>query len=168
MASYGPESLRIDADTEADRISDAIRAYVRTSRRKGAVVAVSGGIDSSVGVALCVRALGADRVLALQLPEAESAEATLELSSELIASLGVPSVCEDISGIREAYGCYRRRDDEIRSLVPDCGPGYRVDQEPPAQDGHVLNVPVTGGVLLQPPVRPDGPVPPRRQQRSPG
>jgi NAD+ synthase len=125
MASYGPESLRIDAAAEADRICDAIRTYVRTSRRKGAVVAVSGGIDSSVVAALCVRALGPDRVLALQLPEAESADETLALSSELIDSLGVPSVCEDISGILEAYGCYRRRDDAIRSMVPDYGPGYR-------------------------------------------
>ncbi|HSN10635.1 MAG TPA: NAD(+) synthase, partial [Propionibacteriaceae bacterium] len=57
MSSYGPDSLRIDAPTEADRICDVLRTYVRTSRRKGAVVAVSGGIDSSVVAALCVRAL---------------------------------------------------------------------------------------------------------------
>ena len=125
MSSYGPESLAIDAPAEADRICETLRTYVRTSRRKGAVVAVSGGIDSSVVAALCVRALGAGHVLTLQLPEAESARESLELSAELIASLGVASVCEDISGVLEAYGCYRRRDDAIRSVFPEYGPGYR-------------------------------------------
>ncbi|HSN11103.1 MAG TPA: NAD(+) synthase, partial [Propionibacteriaceae bacterium] len=55
----------------------------------------------------------------------ESAGESLELSSELIASLGLASLCEDISGVLEAYGCYRRRDEAIRSVFPEYGPGYR-------------------------------------------
>ena len=74
MTAYGPGSLRIDEAAEVERISENIRAYARASRRKGAVVAVSGGIDSSVVATLCVRALGAQRVFALQMPESESAD----------------------------------------------------------------------------------------------
>jgi NAD+ synthase len=125
MTAYGPDSLWIDEAAEVDRISENIRTYARGYRRKGAVVAVSGGIDSSVVAALCVRALGPERVFALQLPEAESADETLAISSELIASLGVDSTYEDISGILEAFGCYRRRDEAIRRVFPEYGPGYR-------------------------------------------
>jgi NAD+ synthase len=125
MTAYGPESLRIDEAAEIDRISENIRTYARRSHRKGAVVAVSGGIDSSVVAAVCVRALGPERVFALQMPEAESADETLAISSELIASLGVDSTHEDISGILEAFGCYRRRDEAIRKVFPEYGPGYR-------------------------------------------
>ncbi len=125
MTPYGPETLRIDEAAEVDRISESIRAYARENRRRGAVVAVSGGIDSSVVAALCVRALGPDRVFALQMPEAESADETLVLSSQLIASLGIDSTVEEISGILEQFGCYRRRDEAIRKVFPEYGPGFR-------------------------------------------
>ncbi|MDQ7991608.1 MAG: NAD(+) synthase, partial [Propionicimonas sp.] len=52
---FGPESLRIDEEAEVGRITAAIRDYVTRNKRKGAVVALSGGIDSSVTAALCVR-----------------------------------------------------------------------------------------------------------------
>ncbi|VEI01987.1 Probable NH(3)-dependent NAD(+) synthetase [Acidipropionibacterium jensenii] len=125
MTAFGPATLRIDEAAETTRISEGIRSYLRRARRKGTVVAVSGGIDSSVVAALCVRALGPERVLALQLPESESSDETLPISSELIASLGVDSRHEDISPMLEAFGCYRRRDDAIRRVVPEYGPGYR-------------------------------------------
>lgn len=125
MTEFGPESLRIDEAAEAARIADGVRSYLRSVRRKGAVVGVSGGIDSSVVAALCVRALGPERVFALQMPESESSDETLPISSELIASLGVDSAHEDISPMLEAFGCYRRRDEAIRKVVPEYGPGYR-------------------------------------------
>ncbi len=125
MTEFGPDSLTIDNTAEVERIAQNIRAYMRRTRRKGAVVAVSGGIDSSVVAALCVHALGAERVFALQMPEAESADETLAISSELIESLGVDSTYEDISPMLEAFGCYRRRDDAIRRVFPEYGAGYR-------------------------------------------
>ena len=67
------ELLRIDPTSETQNISSAIREIVLTRfRRKGAIVAVSGGIDSSVVAALCVEALGPENVIALFLPEADS------------------------------------------------------------------------------------------------
>ncbi len=125
MTGFGPDSLRIDEGEEVERIADRIRNYMRRTRRKGAVVAVSGGIDSSVVAALCVYALGPKRVFALQMPEAESADETRAISSELIDSLGIDSTYEDISPMLRAFGCYRRRDDAIRRVFPDYGPGYK-------------------------------------------
>jgi len=118
--------LRIDAAAETERISQEIRKIVLTLfRRKGAVVAVSGGIDSSVVAALCVQALGRENVMLLFLPETDSSSDSLRLGKQLADGLGVRTFVEDISPILEAAGCYRRRDEAIRSVVPEYGTGYK-------------------------------------------
>ncbi len=122
--TFGPEALALDEAEEVDRIIESIRRYVRTYRRKGVIVAVSGGIDSSVVAALSTRALGPERVFALHLPERESDSETLSFSTQVTDWLGVDSVVEDISPILTAAGCYRRRDAAIRSVIPEFGEGY--------------------------------------------
>jgi len=122
--TFGPATLDIDAGRETERIAAAIRSVVERSRRKGIVVGVSGGIDSSVTAALAVRALGAKRVFALHMPEQESADETLPLSTSVTDWLRVDSVVEDISPVLEAFGCYRRRDAAIRSVVPEYTTGW--------------------------------------------
>ena len=123
--AFGPESLVVDAAVEAERISRRIREYIARVRRKGAVVALSGGIDSSVTAYLCARALGKDKVFGLHMPEKESSSETLGLSRSVSDSLGIDSQLEEISGTLEAVGCYRRRDDAIRMIYPAFGPGYK-------------------------------------------
>lgn len=122
---FGPETLKIDAAKETERICEAIRAYLVRTKRKGAIIAMSGGIDSSVSAALDVRALGKERVFGLHMPEKESSSETIQLSRLLAGSLGIDSALEEISPLLEASGCYRRRDDAIRSVYPDFGPGYK-------------------------------------------
>ncbi len=124
-ATFGPATLEIDAEAEAAEICATIRDYVASSRRKGAVVALSGGIDSSVVAALCVAALGRDRVFGLHMPERESSDDTLGFSRLVADSLGIDSELEEISPLLEAAGCYRRRDDAIRLVCPDYGPDHR-------------------------------------------
>ena len=120
------EALRLDAESAVAEIVEGLSETVfRRLRKRGAVVAVSGGIDSSVAAALCVRALGAERVLALLLPESESSDDTLDLSNLLVDHLGVEAVTEDITPLLEAAGCYRRRDEAIAQVVPGYGPGWR-------------------------------------------
>lgn len=118
-------SLQIDAEAETARIGALLETYLVESRRKGVVVALSGGIDSSVVAALCVAALGRERVFGLHMPERESSPNTLMLSRLLSDSLGIDSRLEEITTVLEAAGCYQRRDDAIRMVVPDYGPGYR-------------------------------------------
>jgi NAD+ synthase len=123
-APFSRNLLSIDLAGETDRIVRAIREAVHgTLRRRGAVVALSGGIDSSVVGALCVHALGRERVLGLRMPERESSRATHDLSRLVVDHLGIPSVDEDITGVLEAFGCYARRDEAIRRIVEDYGPG---------------------------------------------
>jgi NAD+ synthase len=120
------EALRLDADAALAEIGERLSEVVfRRLRKRGVVVAVSGGIDSSVAAALCAHALGPERVLALLLPESESSGDTLDLSTTLVEHLGIESVTEDITPMLDAFGCYRRRDDAIRQVVPDYGTGWR-------------------------------------------
>lgn len=119
-------ALRLDAEAAVAEIVAGLEdAILHRLRKRGAVVAVSGGVDSSVAAALCVRALGPERVLALLLPESESSGETADLSALLVEHLGVDAVTEDITPILEAAGCYRRRDEAIREVVPGYGAGWR-------------------------------------------
>jgi NAD+ synthase len=109
-----------------DSISLRMRAVVGdTLRKKGVVIAVSGGIDSSVCAALSVRALGASRVLALILPEADSSPESRARGELLCRRLGVRFEVADITPILSAFGCYRWRDEAIRSVFPQIGPGWK-------------------------------------------
>jgi len=114
-----------DAAAELDRLAEAMRAALRDPlRRKGYVIAVSGGVDSAACAALAVRAVGPGRVHLLALPERESDPASLALARALAASLGVPLEVEDIAPALEALGCYARRDAAIRRVVPGYGAGW--------------------------------------------
>ncbi|KAF5069122.1 NH(3)-dependent NAD(+) synthetase [anaerobic digester metagenome] len=70
------------------RIEQMIRRMFWEAGVEGLVIGVSGGVDSAVAAALCVRAVGADRVLALSLPSAVSAAEDLEDARELCRLLG--------------------------------------------------------------------------------
>ena len=141
MDGSAPLSLFIDPAATTDAIAHAIRDQVAaTLRRRGAVVALSGGVDSSVCAGLAVRALGAERVLGLAMPERESDPRSLELAREWAQKLGIELVVEDVTAILEACGCYRRRDDAVRRVVPEFGPGWGMKVAIPGLDGGRLNV----------------------------
>jgi NAD+ synthase len=123
--AFSADVLRLDAEAETQRIVEAIRTQVlRRLRRRGAVVGLSGGIDSSVTAALCARALGPDKVLALLMPEQDSDPDSLRLGRLMADTVGISSVTEDIAPILTGAGCYQRRDAFIRSVVPEFGPGW--------------------------------------------
>jgi NAD+ synthase len=116
----------LDAAQEAERLASYLRRDIlHTLRRRGGVVGCSGGVDSSVVLALAVRALGTDRVLALLMPERESSPESLELALGWARALGVEAVIEDITPALEGAGCYRRRDEAVRRLFPEYGPGWK-------------------------------------------
>lgn len=100
-------------------------AAIRALGRRGAVVAVSGGVDSGVAAGICVRALGPERVLLLRLPERDVGDASSLLGAELAESLGARSVAEPITDALEALGCYSLRDEAIRMVFPDYEPAWR-------------------------------------------
>lgn len=122
---FSKDALVLDAEAEVARIVTAMRQQMRTQlKRRGLVLGVSGGIDSSVCAALAARALGPDRVLAILMPENDSDPESQTLGEGLISHLGIAGVLENIGPTLEAMGCYRRRDEAIRTLVPEFGPGW--------------------------------------------
>jgi len=61
--------LTFPVERTISEITDFIQGYIEESGVNGVVIGVSGGIDSSVALALAVKALGKDRVTALILPD---------------------------------------------------------------------------------------------------
>ena len=90
--------------------------------RKGGIVGISGGIDSSVSLALTVKALGSENVLGIMLPEKDSSPESLTLARELADKFGVKTLVEDITGALNGFGCYRRRDEAIRRVFREYDP----------------------------------------------
>jgi NAD+ synthase len=122
----GIPSLQLDPADTVHVIADTLRRQVGdVLRRRGIVVAMSGGVDSSVCAGLAVRALGPSRVLGLFMPECDSDPISLELAVGWANELGIEHVTEDIAPILEACGCYRRRDAAIRRLVPEFDSAWR-------------------------------------------
>ena len=119
MTMLSESVLDLDYEKEADRICDFMRDCLRTKlKRRGLVVAVSGGIDSTCSVALAVRALGKDKVFCLRLPEQDSTEATGDRSQILVEHLGVNYETHNIAGTLESIGCYKWRDEAIKKVFP--------------------------------------------------
>jgi len=123
--AFSAEVLCFDEAAECKRIENSIRKHVRELKRRGAVVGLSGGIDSSVVAALCARALGKERILGLFMPESEAPDESLRLGSMVAESLGIRTELEDIGPVLKAAGCYRRRDEAIRRLMPEYGDGWK-------------------------------------------
>lgn len=139
---FQSDVLRLDAAAEIAAISAGIRDIVlKTLHRKGAVVSVSGGIDSAVCAALCTRALGSDSVLALFSPERDSSPDSLRLGTLLAEKLGIQSHTEDIAPFLESTGCYRYQRQAVRMVFPEYGDGWKFKITLPSIiEGDRLNV----------------------------
>ncbi|HET8760232.1 MAG TPA: NAD(+) synthase [Nitrospiria bacterium] len=123
---FSKDVLTIDPEPTVRRIAEAIRTQVgATLKRRGVVLGLSGGIDSSVTAALCANALGPERVLGLLMPEQDSSDDSLRLGRLLAEHFRIPTVVEAIGPLLDASGCYRRRDEAIRAQVPQYDKGYR-------------------------------------------
>lgn len=125
IAVFSRASLDLDVSEETRRIVEGLRDSVnRRLRRQGAVVGISGGIDSSVVLALCVHAFGPEKVLGVLLPEKESSPESVSLAHQLAECFGVATVTEDLTTALEGFGCYRRRDEAIQRVIPEYRPGW--------------------------------------------
>jgi NAD+ synthase len=123
--SIPDNGLDLDLAAEVARISDRLRQLLSHDlKRRGLVVGLSGGIDSSVTAALAVRALGKDRVFALLMPERHSSADTLPLSRRVAETLGIDYSVHDITPILEAVGFYQLYDDAVRSVTPEFTTGW--------------------------------------------
>jgi NAD+ synthase len=123
---FTKDSLKIDASAVAEALQAEIRRQIgRVLKKSGAVIGISGGIDSSLCAALCARALGPGRVVGIMMPETDSSPESERLARALGEKFGFETLREDISGGLAGLGCYQRRDEAIRMVFPDYGKGWK-------------------------------------------
>ncbi len=120
------EVLKFDKEKEVSKITGRIVELLRVHvKRRGLVVAMSGGIDSSVSAALCVKALGKKKVFGLLLPETDSSSKSAKRGQILAEHLGIEYLEVNIAQTLEAIGCYQWRDQAITEIFPEYGEGWK-------------------------------------------
>lgn len=119
-------ALDLDEVAEVTKIAGRVRELLRNRlHRRGLVVAISGGVDSSVCAALAVRAVGRERVFGLLLPERDSASESSSRGRMVVEQLGIAHEEFDIAPVLDALGCYRWRDAAIRNVFPAYADGWK-------------------------------------------
>ena len=103
----------------ATQLKDFIKfEVIDNSRKKGVVIGLSGGIDSSVTAALSVKALGPENVFGLILPEKESNPKSESLAKSFAKNLGIETKTIDMTSILDAFDVYRIRESIVQKYLP--------------------------------------------------
>jgi NAD+ synthase len=124
--TYAKDVLTLDCAAETDRLVGFIRDHALAMRRAGAVIGLSGGIDSAVSAELCVRALGRENVHGLILPERDSNPVSADYGLRQAGKLGIRTEQVDLTAVLEAFGTYDKRDRLIRQVFPEYDAGYKL------------------------------------------
>jgi NAD+ synthase len=144
------DAININPKTEAARIEDFIEKTLHnTLKKRGVVIGLSGGVDSSVVTALCVEALGKDKVIAVLMPEKDSSPDSKEFAMKIINKYDISYVIEDMTEAVKGLGCYSKRDEAVKKIFPDYDSSYKMKIFLPKDDGkniklNVFNIAVTG------------------------
>jgi NAD+ synthase len=88
------------------------------------VIGISGGIDSSVSMALAVKSFGPENVLGIMLPEQDSSGDSARFAQKLADKFGVKAITEDITEALKGFGCYKRRDEAVKKVFPEYDPKH--------------------------------------------
>lgn len=121
--NFSMDSIFLNVNAETERLISSLKDAVAFKlKKRGAVVGVSGGIDSSVVLALCAKTFGPEKVLAVMMPEKDSSPESKELATLLCEKFSVPYLVEDITGAVNGFGCYQRRDEAVKRVFPEYDP----------------------------------------------
>jgi NAD+ synthase len=123
---FSRDVLALDLEAKASELATGLRyAVFHRLKRRGLIVAVSGGIDSACVLTLAARALGPDRVHGLLLPERDSSAESTHYGRKLCEKIGLSYEVVDITQLLDAAGCYGLRDAAVRSVFPEFTPECR-------------------------------------------
>ncbi len=124
--AFTKNSIKLDAAKEIDRITEKLKSdVVKKLRKRGAVIGISGGIDSTIILALCAKTFGPEKVLGVMMPESDSNPDSLMLAKKLADQFGVKYVVENMTAALAGYGCYTRRDEAIKRVFPEFDATYK-------------------------------------------
>jgi NAD+ synthase len=113
------ENIKEECDTIVSRLRENV---LHRLHRMGGVVGISGGIDSSVCLALATRAFGAENVLGIMLPEKDSSGDSARFAQKLADKYSVKAIIENITAALLGFGCYQRRDEAVKRIFPEYDP----------------------------------------------
>jgi NAD+ synthase len=99
--------LEFDLEITKKNIIDFIRKYVIDLNKQGAIVGLSGGVDSALVLKLCVEALGSKNVIAVMLPERDSSGQNTIDAKKFASELGVRIIYKKLTNILSLIGVYR-------------------------------------------------------------
>jgi NAD+ synthase len=121
---FSKELIKLDnVEQTVSAITENLRNDIfQILKRKGAIVGISGGIDSSVTLALAVKAIGPEKVLGIIMPENDSSPDSKKLALELADRFGVATIEENMTPPLAGFGCYKRRDEAVKSVIPEYNP----------------------------------------------
>jgi len=123
---FNRDVLKIDPTEQLEKLSKFIvQQLTVVFRRKGIIVGMSGGVDSSCMAAIAVHAIGKAKVVGLVLPEAETNPVSSEYAIKHAQALGIEYRQIDITGTVNSVVPYQWRDTFIQGLVPEYNPGYK-------------------------------------------
>ena len=116
-----PDFVKIkNLETSVQRISEFIKNEIfEQFNKKGAVLGLSGGIDSAVTAALCVKSLGSKNVLGLIMPEKESDIKSQQLAQQIAKKFDIETKSIDISNILESFGVYQNKEKIVKDKFAD-------------------------------------------------
>ncbi len=124
--AFSKKDLEIDAAQVSEQLVSQMRKVIgQRFHKRGVVLGISGGVDSSVCLALSVKAFGAKHVVALALPESDSDPESAVLARKLAKQFDVEFIVEDITPALAGFGTYRRRDEAIKRVFPEYDPTYK-------------------------------------------
>ncbi|HBZ00969.1 MAG TPA: NAD(+) synthase [candidate division Zixibacteria bacterium] len=123
---FTKELIKLDCRKVVEGICDTLKTQIFvTMKRQGAVVGVSGGIDSSVIAALSARAVGPEKVIGISMPDKDNSAASKDLAAELARKFGFTYITCDITPALEGAGCYKLREEGFREVFPQWREGWK-------------------------------------------
>jgi NAD+ synthase len=112
-----------DVEATVNEIVNKLRQDVLTRlNRNGAVIGISGGIDSSVCMALSVNAFGPEKILGVMMPEKDSSSDSEVFALKLAQKFGVRAIKEDMTDALAGFKCYERRDEAVKRVFAEYDP----------------------------------------------
>ena len=143
--------LKLDVEKETERITEKLKHDIfHRLRRKGAVIGISGGIDSAVTAGLLVRACGKERVLGIMMPEKDSSPDSLRLAKEVAQVYGIEYIVEDITSVLNGFNCYSRRDEAVKRLFPEYDETYKLKIGLPTGMGEKRTLNIFHATIISP------------------